>query len=145
MPLYSTILAATDFSKASDAAVRQGAKLASLFGTGLHLLHVIEHFPEDRPSRVPVPEDEDPTDFYTRIAQRRMNQQVDRLGISDTVPHVVFSRRSATRAILEFIDANGIDLLVLGGEPEPDLKALGSTAASLSHRAPCDVLVVRNE
>ncbi|WP_303904288.1 universal stress protein [Thiohalomonas denitrificans] len=142
MPLYRTILATTDFSNVSDSAVYRGAELATLLGAQLHLLHVIEHFPEDRPSGEPFPENEDPVDFYRRRARERMIEQIQRLNITEPEMHILLSRYSAARSIIEFINSHNTELVVLGNEPK--FFSLGSTATSVAHRAECDVLVVRN-
>jgi len=140
---YRCILLAVDFSPVSAAAARRGAELARLYEARLVLFHVLEHFPEDLPIGTIVPEDVDPETQLLERARTRLLALAADNGCSGNEIRVTTSTGSARHAIVEQAQALSSDLLVVGAERNEAWVGLGSTAGTLVHHAPCDVLVVR--
>lgn len=143
---YSHILAAVDYSASGEAAARRASWLAHKLGARLTLLHVVEHFPEDMPVDTVAPEDADPTGYREGLWEAKLGELAVQLGARDAATRVVFSRHSAKYEIQQVAAQSGADLIVLGARGHHMVRRLiGSTAADLVYRAPCDVVVVRPE
>ena len=143
MEHYRRILCTTDFTDYSEAAVERAASLATQFRADLTLMHVIEHFPEERPAESVPPEHVDPETFRVNQARDRLAEQARSLG-SQVRREVRISSRSAYQEIVEFAEEAGIDLIVLASHGHQGiLGMLGSNVDRVLHGAPCDVLVVR--
>lgn len=145
MGLYSDILLATDFSAHSEAAARRARALAADGSATVHLLFVVEHFPEDMPCEVVAPEDVDPEAFVIKTFDARLAQFARQTGLDDAPRHVVLDSGSAKREIVAVAERLGADLIVLGSHGRRGAAAwVGSTADGVMHRADCDVLIVRS-
>jgi nucleotide-binding universal stress UspA family protein len=139
------ILAATDLSGASDHVLRSAASVAAATGAALHVIHAF-----DFASPVYMGRRLEPTTFQYRVAAAEVALEAQ---IARTVPPevAVAARRvevySAHRAIAEYADAAGAELVVVGAHTHngSHLGVLGSTADRLIRtlRVPC--LVVRTE
>ena len=142
---YKNILVATDFSKIAERAAKQAIGLATLFGAKLTLLHVVEHFPEDRSESAIPPENMDPKKFFSDQAHDELEKLRSNLvGQHKATLEVIMSSRSAGREITEYATQKGIDLIVVGTHGQHGfLGVLGSTANKVAHSATADVLVVR--
>jgi len=141
---YKHVLATTDFTPISEQAAQRAAAIARSNGARLTLLYVVEHFPEDIPIDRIGPEDQDPQTFLTRRAQQDLQRFA--AGIPDIEPtlEVVTSIYSAKAEIVNYAQAHGIDLIVIGTHAGHGvLGMLGSTANGVVHAAHQDVLVVR--
>jgi len=139
------ILAATDLSSASDHVLRSAASLAGATGAALHVIHAF-----DFASPVYMGRRLEPTTFQYRIAAAEVALEAQ---IARTVPPevAVAARRvevyAAHRAIAEYADAAGADLVVVGAHTHngSHLGVLGSTADRLIRTLRVPVLVVRTE
>jgi universal stress protein A len=146
MASYKHILCATDFSPNCQLAAKRAAVLAGLLGANLTLLHVVDHFPEDRSNQVIAPETEDPAVYRRKAAQAALQELVSELGCSGAAQQIRFTSRAAKYEIIDFIKEAQIDLVVVASRAYHGLPhLLGSTASGLVHGASCDVLVVRPE
>jgi nucleotide-binding universal stress UspA family protein len=117
------IMVATDFSEASDAAVRVAHAYARAFGTRLHVFHVT------------WPEEYGLTELFARLAQ----------DLGPSVPIVVASQRGdAAEEIVSYAKQRAVDLIVLGthGRTGVTRALLGSVAERVVRTAPCPVLTV---
>jgi nucleotide-binding universal stress UspA family protein len=117
------ILVATDFSEASQAAVRVAHRYAQAFGARLHIFHVIG------PGEIGL------TEVFAGL--------VTELGTA--VPLVVASHSGdAAEEILRYATLRGVDLIVLGthGRTGFSRALLGSVAERVTRMAPCPVLTV---
>ncbi len=138
------ILCATDFSSYSDRACAHALALAQETGAKLTLLHVVEHFPEDRSNEQIAPEDEGPKAFRERKAQAALEQQAARTDCPEAQREVAFSAHSAAHEIIHHASADDIDLIVISSHGHKGITALfGTTAKSVQQHAACEVIVVQ--
>jgi universal stress protein A len=139
---YQHILFATDLADASERAGARAASLAECLGARLTLLHVVEHFPEDLPVETIPPEDVDPKAFLEQRGRERLEELARRLQLPAAEKRVSLTHTSARHEILRIVQAEGFDLLVLGGRGAGG--TLGSTASGVVSASACDVLVVHS-
>jgi nucleotide-binding universal stress UspA family protein len=145
------VVGATDFSDASLPALQVAASEARRRGALLHLLHAfdLDVFSERRAPAAAMPYLQGKSwiafeglDELRVIAQRRLKASLRDAALQGDVAVV---SGSAPEVIVEYAEAVGADLLVVGTHGRSGFKrlTLGSTAASVVERAPCSVLVVR--
>jgi len=146
MANYHTVLVAVDFSNTSPKALARAQALASTFKANLHVLHVTE-----LPS-YPVLEDvaitgvagawvDELADKAMDAAQRRLNRLVADANIKADAIRVVAGIPKI--AIVNEAKTCQADLIIIGRRGLSGLqRLLGSTADSVLHDAPCDVLAI---
>lgn len=145
MSEYRTILATTDFSDPSVAAVEHAVSLSERLGSRLILAYVVE----DRLPPVVLAASSEPED---RILERHARTAEHNLGVfvRQRFPDAEFETEillgTPHTAIVEFADEHDVDLIVIGTRGHGLLghTLLGSTAERVMHHAPCPVLVVRS-
>ena len=147
MIALKSILVATDFSEAADAALASGRALARTFGATLHVLHVAD-------------------DVYVRLGgdayvavlpdlQREIEdaarKQLDGLLVdNDPTPlptkAVVVTATSAAQAIIEYAGQARMNLIVVGTHGRGGVAHLlmGSVTERVVRLAHCPVLTVRH-
>ncbi len=141
---FQRILVATDFSPASLAAVETGFNLALEGSETMYLLNVIEtNALLDQMG-----------DFYPSF-RKRYGDARERLEalIPEQSKHVskvkplVLTDASPAQAITRFARSKDVDLIIVGIHGRKGLTPLlmGSTAKSLLHSSPCQVLVVKQK
>jgi len=141
------ILVATDFSEPSDAALNYGRALARHFDARLHVLHVVQNvelqaFGDGYAAAMP--------ELQADIDEAA-RKQLERLLIDNdekplrTMPVIMRSGMPAA-AIVEYANAHGIDVIVMGTHGRGALAHLlmGSVAERVVRTAPCPVLTVRS-
>jgi universal stress protein A len=144
MSEYQNILCVTDFSAASKRGIVRAVELAGHYQARLSLLHVIEHFPEDRSNEVIAPENVDPASFRQEKARSALAAIAKECGCESVRRELLVSSHSAGKPIVRFAEEHNTDLIVIGSHGHHGLAAiLGSTANTIMHSAPCDVLAVR--
>lgn len=123
-----SVLVATDLDESSLSALRTAARLATLAGARLHLVHVADR---------PVPCDE------SRLRTLFEKAEPDASGLESA--QVVYG--TPAEAILNQAAGVGADVVILGPHRRGGGQAgeLGSTAASLVRTAPCPCLVTATE
>jgi nucleotide-binding universal stress UspA family protein len=139
------VLVPTDFSECSDAAVKYGRALASVFGATLHLLHVVQD-PYTQPwaaEAFPAPLGDLLEQWQTQ-ARERMVAQIpepdrDKVMVAAMVGSPIVE-------ILRYASEQKIDLIVIGTHGRGPLGhiLLGSVAERVVRKAPCPVLTVRH-
>jgi len=143
MSIYAHVLCAADFSGTGDVAAFRAAALARQSGARFSLLHVVEYFPGERSNQRIPPEDVDPAIYETRRASDRLAELAARVGMPEAGVQVSTCENAAWHRVLEFAEAEGVDLIVLGRHGRHGAAALlGATAAAVQQRARCDVLTV---
>jgi universal stress protein A len=143
---YRHVVCATDFSAGSEQACLRAAALSGCFGARLTLLHVVEHFPQDRSNEVVAPEDTDPRAYREAHARAQLDTLARAAGCGDAERKVRFSTESAWHEIGRFVQEAAVDLIVLSGHPHSGPGTLvPSTSGHLSVQHPCDILTVQGE
>jgi nucleotide-binding universal stress UspA family protein len=147
MATIKTILVATDFSEASEAALAYGRELARTLGSTLHVLHVaanvmaeavgIEGYTADYVALQGKVEDG---------ARRQLNTIVtdeDRRALAAKA--IMLTSSAPAQSIASYAADAGVDLIVVGMHGRGGLEhvGLGSVAERVVRVAPCSVLVVR--
>jgi nucleotide-binding universal stress UspA family protein len=148
MMTLKSILVATDFSEASDAALTYGRELAVRFGAALHVLHVTDNIyvttfgAETYAAMAPDLQRELEDTARARLAEIVIDS--DHSG-PPTKP-VVLTSSSPAFAIIDYAGEHGINLIVMGTHGRGALAHLlmGSVAEKVVRLAPCPVLTVRH-
>ena len=132
--MFARILAATDFSAASDAALVEARRLARSLGASLHVLHVVDNMF----MRVVLA---DPRDYETAA----LRQLQDRIPAGDQATLVVERSDEPADEITSYARVHDIDLIVMGthGRSRMAHLLLGSVAEKVARTAPCPVLTMR--
>ncbi|QDV33396.1 universal stress protein [Tautonia plasticadhaerens] len=143
------ILAPTDFSKHSEAAVRTACELADRLGAELHLVHVL--------SDVVVPAGPDPMLIssmppeYYREVEAQARRTLETLCPADwpRPRRVVAEARwgDAVDEIHAYAAEQAVDLIVIATHGRTGLAhvLLGSVAERIVREAPCPVLTIRDK
>ncbi|MHC4878443.1 MAG: universal stress protein [Planctomycetota bacterium] len=142
MPLFERVLAPTDFSPASERAVRFARDLAAGVGAELHILHVVEDIPS-----LGV----DDAVFLQEVESRRRQTTSARLDSLTNALHTNgLDILPATRhghpfvEICRYVEAECVDLIITGTHGASGIAhmLIGSVAENVARRAPCAVLTV---
>lgn len=139
METYTHVAVAIEDSPGSRKALDEAARIASLCGARLSVLHVTS-IPMPPPymgeGGVFLPDPEVMRD----AALVWLKEAVD--GVPGAEP--VILQGHPPDAVCEWAEANGVDLVVAGAERgKVERLLLGSFALHLSRHAPCDVLLAR--
>jgi nucleotide-binding universal stress UspA family protein len=148
MIALKNVLVPTDFSDASESALRYGKALATAFGATLHVVHVIEE-PYGQPWAVEAYgfslaslQEEWIKDARARLTDSLTEEERTALkAVTTTVlGHPVME-------ILRYANERAIDLIVMGTHGRGPLGhvVLGSVAERVVRKAPCPVLTVRTK
>ena len=145
MTMIRTIVAATDFSPGSHAAVERAVQPAEAHGASRRLLHAFDvsawHslkgvFDPQRLTMRPPPD--------LRM-QRRLSDLMATLATRTGLEvEARFSIGSAHSAIHMYVTAHAPSLVVLGSRAEPAMPGLGSTALKVLRSPACPMLIVRS-
>jgi universal stress protein A len=143
MSSYRSVLCAIELDRSRELVIRRGAAIARDNQARLTLLHVVEHFPEDRSNEIIAPEDEDPQEYERKRIVEQLSAAAAEAGVDDALHEVRFTSGSADEEIADCAGSGDYDLVVLGSHHRHGLAAfLLSTSEGVVHRASCDVLVV---
>lgn len=146
MLTLKTVLVPTDFSEASESALRYGKAMAEAFGAALHVVHVMEDLlahawaAEVYVSSMPQLRDE---------IEKESRQRLDTLLPEDERRR--FRAETALLAgnpfieIIRYAKAHEVDLIVMGTHGRGPIAhmLLGSVAEKVVRKSPCPVLTVR--
>ncbi|SDG17256.1 universal stress protein [Halorientalis regularis] len=140
--MYDSILVPTDGSDTAQAAVDHAIDHAKRYDAALHTLYVVEEPPMDEAAGPEVLES------LETAGERAIQDVIDAAEAADvrTVEGMV-AEGAPHQAILDYIDANGIDLVVMGthGRTGLDRLFLGSVTEKIVRAAPVAVLTVGSE
>jgi nucleotide-binding universal stress UspA family protein len=123
----SSILVPYDGTEISDKAVTRAIEFTKAFNSEIILLHAIK---------------ENLKEAWNEMAQDRSINNITKENIKSTLRVVI---GSPSEKILEFANANQIDLIIMGSqrlETISKIKALGSVSRKVSEAADCPVLIV---
>jgi nucleotide-binding universal stress UspA family protein len=147
MLALKTVLVPTDFSDASESALRYGKAMAEAFGASLHVVHVMEDLlahawaAEVYVSSMPQLRDE---------IEKESRQRLETLlGEGDRTKFRAETALLAGNPFLEIIryaKAHDVDLIVMGTHGRGPIAhmLLGSVAEKVVRKSPCPVLTVRH-
>jgi nucleotide-binding universal stress UspA family protein len=140
------ILVATDFSPASESALRYGRELARGFGADLHVLHVTENVftrAADAYSYVPI-EVQQELEADSRRDTEALLDDEDRRDLHAVAATV--TSNSTADAIVEYARAHRVSLIIIGthGRGAVARFFLGSVAERVVRTAACPVLTVHS-
>lgn len=145
MTTIRSIVAATDFSPGSNAAVERAVQLAVAHGASLRLLHAFDvgawHslkgiFDLQRLTLSPPPD--------VRLQQRLTDLAASLTKQTGLQVEARFTVGDADSAINAYATAHDISLVVIGSRAEPAMPGLGSTASKMVRSPACPILIVRS-
>ena len=142
-----TILVPTDFSEASEAALKYGKALADAFHSSLHVVHVMEDLlahawaAEVYVASMPNLRVEIEQEAHERLAAMLTDEERERLKVTSAV-----IAGNPFLEIIRYAKATGVDLIVLGTHGRGPIAhmLLGSVAEKVVRKSPCPVLTVRD-
>lgn len=143
MANYQKILLATDFSDLASPTMASAVTLAKNFNAQLCFLHVVEPLPITDPSfGAGIPMDFDLTSQLLDSSRERLAELGTEFSVPAEFQWVEYG--IPAKEIVRIAEENSIDLIVVGTHGRSGLGVLlGSTASSVVHHAPCDVLTIR--
>ena len=145
MRAIKTILVPTDFSAASDRALRYARDLADAVGASLHVLHVLENpFPPGTFMEMYAASADSHLEHRGRQARARLESLLtDEQRAKYSAVQVMLPGMAAEQ-ILEYLNEHPADLVVMGTAGRAGLSRLmmGSVADRIVRAAPCPVLTV---
>jgi nucleotide-binding universal stress UspA family protein len=135
---YQNILLATDFTPASDAAMRYGLALARRYRSRVFLTHVINPF------RLSAEAEQRAINDAWRNAQEEMTNQLIAGRLEGIENHVMVAKGDTWEVLSQMIQQYSIDLLVAGTRGRSGLwkVLMGSTAEKIFRLAPCPVMTI---
>jgi universal stress protein A len=143
MSIATHILLGTDFSEAADVAVTKAAELARTLGGKLTVLNV--HGPA-LGARAPMAEDKIllSADLGAESRESLKMLKSAKLADIDSVTLATAEHVSAARAICDYADEHGVDVIVIGTHGRTGLLhvLMGSVAEKVVRHANCPILVV---
>jgi nucleotide-binding universal stress UspA family protein len=142
--MYTSIVVGTNGSTTADIALERAIALAKLTGAALHVVSAYEPAPAHVAGSRPAAEvQEFPVTQHFKVdAVLDRATELAQGGGIDIQPHG--PRGDAASAILSIADETKADLIILGSKGmQGARRVLGSVPNSVSHKAPCDVLIVQ--
>ncbi len=143
--MYQTIVVGTDGSPTADKAVAAAAALARLCGAKLHVVTAFKALNLGMASAVGAPLVDTGADLALR---QEAADEVTKAALSswakglEAEGHAVHG--DAVDAVLDVAEAVSADLVVVGSKGMRGARrVLGSVPNSVSHGAPCSVLIVK--
>lgn len=140
---FKTIVVATDFSDQSTLALEYARVLATRFGAGLRVLHVVE-VPTVLAAEVPLPDVEAAAERAIAEARRKIAKTLARLPEGNTIGQVLVGQPADT--IVQYASDHDADLVVMGTHGRGGFAhfLVGSVAERVVRSAPCPVFTVRH-
>ena len=146
MLTLKTVLVPTDFSDASESALRYGKAMAEKFGASLHVVHVMEDLlahawaAEVYVSSMPQLRDEIEKESRQRLGTLLTDGERKTLRAETAL-----LAGNPFLEIIRYAKAHNIDLIVMGTHGRGPIAhmLLGSVAEKVVRKSPCPVLTVR--
>jgi nucleotide-binding universal stress UspA family protein len=141
--MYTSIVVGIDGSPTAEIALERAVELACVSGARMHIVSAYEPVPA-RVSGAPSGEGfQVSSDFKAdAVLQRALDRSATReLQVEQHAP-----KGDAADALISVAQEAGADLIVIGSVGMKGRKRIfGSVPNSVSHRAPCDVLIVQTD
>ena len=144
---YTTLAVAADRTPLGKRVMAVGRRLSSIFEVERRgYLHAID-YPDDINLRRGVDPEPDVVDYHERVRAEAAEQFVRWAGEDEPSWTATFTEERITKALPEFVEQVGADLLVLGSQGRSGLSGLltGNTAERVLSRLGCDIWVVGKE
>ena len=146
MLAIKTILVPTDFSEASETAVKYAKALAEAFGSSLHLVHVMEDLlahawaAEVYVASMPSLREEIEKEATARLGVMVTDEERQRLRVTTAI-----LAGNPFLEIIRYARTHDVDLIVIGSHGRGPIAhmLLGSVAEKVVRKSPCPVLTVR--
>ena len=146
MLTLKTVLVPTDFSEASESALRYGKAMAEAFGASLHVVHVMEDLlahawaAEVYVSSMPQLRDEIEKESRQRLGALLTDHERKTLRAETAL-----LAGNPFLEIIRYAKTHGVDLIVMGTHGRGPIAhmLLGSVAEKVVRKSPCPVLTVR--
>jgi nucleotide-binding universal stress UspA family protein len=146
MLTLKTVLVPTDFSEASESALRYGKAMAEAFGASLHVVHVMEDLlahawaAEVYVSSMPQLRDE-----IEKESQQRLGTLLTDGERKALRAETALLAGNPFLEIIRYAKTHGVDLIVMGTHGRGPIAhmLLGSVAEKVVRKSPCPVLTVR--
>lgn len=143
MESYKHILLAVDFFENDGNVADKARDLADKCQAKLSIVHVVDSLPiVDAGYGMDIPYNLDLTAELMASAKIRLARLAEKLAVNEDNRWLEIG--SPKLEIIKVAEQNQVDLIVVGSHGRHGLALLlGSTANSVLHHAPCDVLAVR--
>ncbi|MEM1244643.1 MAG: universal stress protein [Pseudomonadota bacterium] len=142
MKIYSHILIATDLSDKCKIIGDQAFALANKYGATLSIVHVVEFSPVIYGGEYALPLEYDIEEAVEKQAREKLEQQAKNWDIQNS--NCFVEKGSTVEGLYNLVHDKQVDLLVIGNHHYTGLSfLLGSTANTLFHKMPCDILATR--
>ena len=146
MLTLKTVLVPTDFSDASESALRYGKAMAEAFGASLHVVHVMEDLlahawaAEVYVSSMPQLRDEIERESRQRLAALLTDAERGTYRVETAL-----LAGNPFLEIIRYAKSHEVDLIVMGTHGRGPIAhmLLGSVAEKVVRKSPCPVLTVR--
>ena len=140
-PVYKTILIGTDGSPTAEIALARAIALAKLTGATLHVATIAESEPTLSSPWEQTAAPSSRSDFQADVA---LQTALERHGGADLDTQQHVRTGEPAKEIVAIAREEDADLIVLGSVGMRGAgRVLGSVPNSVSHRAPCDVVIVK--
>jgi len=139
--MFTTVVVGTDWSGTAEVAFVKALELARVGGGRLHVVTASPQSPPPASGRSAGASGSHSLgpDFQADVVLERT---LDRLGANDVEVRQHTVTGEPGDAIVAVAEQVGADLIVVGNQGM-HRRVLGSTPNTVSHRAPCDVLIVQ--
>ena len=142
--MFSSIVVGTDGSETADRAFTRALEMARLTGARLHVVSAYAPTPARLTGGAPATEAAEWSVGPDFEVQAVLDRAVSRARGGDLEVEVHAPKGDPSDAILAVAAEAGADLIVLGSRGmQGARRVLGSVPNKVSHRAPCDVLIVQ--
>jgi nucleotide-binding universal stress UspA family protein len=142
--MYTSIVVGIDGSPTAEIALERAIEIACVAGARLHVVSAYAPVPARVTGGAPAAEEYQisPTFKADAVLQRALDRAATReLNIEQHAP-----KGSPADALIETAQQNNADLIVIGSVGMQGPKRIfGSVPNSVSHRSPCDVLIVQTQ
>ena len=142
MTIFSEILVPVDFSEASELALTHAKRLAEVYGSKVHLVHVMEDsflYAQDVSEAYRAPFEKEAKD---KLRELLTDEEFENLDVQ-----IGLTSGKAFAAIIDYAKTHSCDLIVIAshGRGAAAHMIIGSVAENVLRTAHCPVYVVREK
>jgi nucleotide-binding universal stress UspA family protein len=140
--MYTSIVVGIDGSPTAEMALDRAVALARVSGGRLHVVNAYEPAQARVTGGAPSAEDYvAPKDFKADAVLQRALDRTEGIQVEEHAP-----KGHAAEALIGVVEETGADLIVIGSVGMKGPKRIfGSVPNSVSHKSPCDVLIVHTQ